>query len=300
MKRVLVTGATGFIGRSALVPLQKLGFEVHALARALPDAPDAGVTWHKADLLGDDAHAIPSILKAVRPSHLLHFAWYAEHGKFWTSPLNLEWLAATLNLLRGFAESGGRRFVGAGTCAEYDWSGDIYEEAATPLKPATLYGAAKASAFLTGAAYAKTAGIEFAWGRIFHLFGAGEAPSRIIPTLIRAHLHGGAVDCGGGNQKMDFLPAASVANAFAHLCAAEVEGAVNIGSGEGKSLREISALIASLAEAATGKSRGEIRFGAREDSGPSRLVPSTAKIAATGWLPPQSLASGLSDYVRQL
>jgi nucleoside-diphosphate-sugar epimerase len=297
--RVLVTGAKGFIGRGALAPLRRRGFEVHAVARALPDAAarDAspGVTWHAADLLVPGGAR--AVLEAVRPSHLLHFAWYAEHGKFWTSPLNLTWLAATLSLLRDFAEAGGTRFVGAGTCAEYDWSGDTYDEATTPLRPATLYGAAKSSAFLTGEAFAKTAGIEFAWGRIFHLFGPGEAPGRIIPTLLRAHLQGGSVECGPGNQQLDFLPSASVADAFAHLCASDARGAINIGTGQGNTLREISAKIAALNREINGESRGEVRFGVREESGPARLVPTVARLSSTGWLPPESLETGLKAYL---
>ena len=295
-----MTGATGFIGRSALAPLQRLGFEVHALAREIPNPSFIpGVTWHQADLLiptRAGSISVREILETIRPSHLLHFAWYAEHGKFWSSPLNLDWLTATLQLMRDFAETGGQRFVGAGTCAEYDWTEPNLtqcDEATTPLRPATLYGAAKASTFLTGEAFAKSTGIEFAWGRIFHLFGPGESPTRIVPALIRAHLRGESLDCGGGNQLFDFLQSAQVAEAFAHLCAADLQGSVNIGSGEEKTLRDLSGMIAKLA----GESRGEIRFGARPDSGPDRLAPSVAKLQASGWRPSEGLEEGLRKLV---
>src|SRR4051812_46284141 len=98
-RRVLVTGATGFISRHSLAPLRRRGFEVHALARSIPADTTPGITWHTGDLLTGDAR---SLLEAVRPTHLLHFAWYAEHGKFWTSAHNLEWISATLSLLRDF------------------------------------------------------------------------------------------------------------------------------------------------------------------------------------------------------
>ena len=98
--RILVTGANGFIGRQALAPLLKLGFEVHAASWG-PQAQDVppinGVQCHAVDLmLPDNARGL---LEKVQPACLLHFAWYAEHGKFWDSPHNLPWLSATLSVL---------------------------------------------------------------------------------------------------------------------------------------------------------------------------------------------------------
>ena len=61
----------------------------------------------------------------IRPEVLIHLAWYAEHGKYWTSPENVRWVEASLALLRGFAAAGGRRVVMAGTCAEYEWSREV-------------------------------------------------------------------------------------------------------------------------------------------------------------------------------
>jgi nucleoside-diphosphate-sugar epimerase len=286
-RRVLVTGATGFIGRTALAPLGALGFEVHAVARApRPDAA-GGVRWHRADLLAGEG---PGVIRDIAPTHLLHFAWYAEHGKFWNSPHNLDWLKATLDLLRAFADAGGTRFVGAGTCAEYDWSRSRYDEASTPLLPANLYGAAKASAWLTGSAFAREAGLSFAWGRIFHLFGPGEPVTRIVPALCRAHLEGGRLDCTEGTQLRDFLPVAAVGEAFARLCADDGQGAFNIGSGRGVTLRALSARIAELA----GR-EGDVRFGALYDAGPERLVPEIERLRATGWRPPESLDAALRE-----
>jgi nucleoside-diphosphate-sugar epimerase len=110
-------------------------------------------------------------------------------------------------------------------------------------------------------------------------------------------LTGGSVDCGPADQRFEFLPAASVADGFAHLCDADVLGAFNIGTGVGKTLRELSERIAAVVRQATGESRGEIRFGMRENSGPQSLVPSAKKIIATGWEPPESLEVALKRYV---
>src|SRR5271166_1690858 len=83
MNKVLVTGASGFIGWHTLTPLLEAGYEVHAVSlRACEDGPD-GVVWHRADLL--DGECVRSLLHRVRPSHLIHFAWFVAPGKYWTS-----------------------------------------------------------------------------------------------------------------------------------------------------------------------------------------------------------------------
>src|ERR1700722_19624324 len=116
MNRVLLTGSSGFIGRHAVDELARLGYEVHVTSRQKSDL--SGAITHQVDLL--DAHQTADLLRAIKPTHLIHFAWYVEHGKYWTSLSNLDWVAASVGLFKSFAENGGRRAVFAGTCAEYD------------------------------------------------------------------------------------------------------------------------------------------------------------------------------------
>ena len=123
LKRVLVTGAGGFIGRSSIAPLKRLGFEVHAVYSGAPGhAPTApeGAFTHVADLLSEGQ--VDALLERVAPTHLLHFAWIATPGIYWHSPENFRWLAASENLLRGFRARAGIRAVMAGSSGEYDWS----------------------------------------------------------------------------------------------------------------------------------------------------------------------------------
>src|SRR6185312_10743533 len=119
--RVLLTGGSGFIGSRAIAPLLAAGYEVHALGRRRGASPD--VTWHELDLLDD--RATGRVVADVAAERLLHLAWHTEHGRFWSAPENLDWVAASVRLMRAFAEAGGRRAVIAGTCAEYDWTGAV-------------------------------------------------------------------------------------------------------------------------------------------------------------------------------
>ncbi|HYG11556.1 MAG TPA: NAD(P)-dependent oxidoreductase [Pyrinomonadaceae bacterium] len=253
MRKVLLTGATGFIGRHCLPALAAAGFEeIHAVstreaqggAHVLASAAEtARVRWHSADLLSDDA--AERVMAEVRPTHLLHMAWYAEPGKYWTSPLNEDWLRASVRLFGAFAGHGGERVVAAGTCAEYDWNyGGYCSESETPLAPATLYGECKRALHDALDALARERGLSAAWGRIFFLYGAHEHPQRLVSSVIRALLRGEPARCTHGEQLRDFLDVRDVADAFVALLASDVRGAVNIASGEAVSLKTVVNKIA--------------------------------------------------------
>ena len=140
-KRVLLTGASGFIGRHCLRPLQARGFEVHAVSRTAPTGDDSGAVWHSADLLQPGAAA--ALLATVQPTHLLHLAWFVVPGKLITAPENFDWVRASFELVRDFADAGGKRLAVCGSGYEYDWSYGYCSERLTPAVPNTVYGACK-------------------------------------------------------------------------------------------------------------------------------------------------------------
>ena len=245
MKSVLVTGATGFIGRYTLLRLQALGYQVHAVSnQSTPNKNIELVTWHCANLLAPGE--ITALMNKVRPTHLLHFAWYAQPGKFWTAPENLDWVKATLCLMQAFYEVGGYRLVMAGSCAEYDWSFDCCSEVSTPCHPATLYGSAKHSVQILLNAWAAKTGLSSAWGRIFFLYGPGEYPSRLVPSVILSLMNHQNARCTHGNQIRDFMYVEDVAAAFVALLDSEITGPVNIASGIPVALKDVIHTISDL------------------------------------------------------
>ena len=295
MKKVLLTGASGFIGRHIIPFLIKSDYEVHAVFNITKPAfnEEINLFWHQCNLLNSEEQK--QLLVEIKPSHLLDFAWYAVHGKYWTSLENIKWVQASLELAINFHNSGGKRAVFAGTCAEYDWNYGYCSEGITPIRPQTLYGICKNSLQQILAQFSKQTGISSAWGRIFFLYGPYEAKSRLVPSVITSLLQEQPVRCTDGNQIRDFLYVEDVASAFVSLLESNVEGPVNIASGQPVALKTIIYTIADL----LGK-RHLIELGALPvpENESSFLVADVGKLSEkVKWQPKFNLNMGLEHTI---
>jgi nucleoside-diphosphate-sugar epimerase len=289
-RKVLVTGARGFIGRRCLTRLASRGFEVHAVSSTVASANTG--KWHRCDLL--EGTSVEKLIAEVRPTHLLHLAWIAKPGVFWASTENLAWLASGIRLVAAFYGAGGIRAVGAGSCAEYVESGTDCHEDRTAIAPGTLYGEAKAAMYFGLRAAARGRG-TWAWARLFFPYGPGEPPGRFIPSVIDGLIQGAPVDCTHGAQVRDFIHVDDVADAFVALVAGEASGAYNVGTGCGMSLREVAAAI--VAELGHGEL---LRFSKRQAPAydPARIVADIGKIHHEhGWVPRVALAEGIHGTI---
>jgi nucleoside-diphosphate-sugar epimerase len=278
-KRVLVTGGSGFIGRHMTAHLEELGYEVHA------------VGYPAVDLLDDSSRR--RLLEVLRPTHLVHLAWHVPPGKYLTSTENVRWVQASLGLLTEFAAVGGQRVVTAGTCAEYSWEdGDgVCREDETPLRPASLYGVSKDALRRMQESMARTIGFSAAWGRIFFPYGAGEPEGRLVPSVMRSVLAGEPARCSHGRQVRDFIYVDDVARAFAAVLDSDLEGPVNIGTGEGVTIAEVAQAAASAAGRPDLLQLGALP--AREGE-PDRLVADTGRLASIGFARKFSLEQGMA------
>ncbi len=293
MTRVLITGASGFIGHPAMSVLIQRGFEVHAVSRQRAGLTE-GAHWHALDLLAPGAPRL--LIERIRPQRLLHLAWYAEPGSFWDSPENQRWVTASSDLLKAFALNGGERAVIAGSCTEYDWSvGGECRESATPLRPATAYGQAKLELYEATADLARRSGIEFGWARIFFVYGPREHPARLVSSVARKILAGERAPISEGTQVRDFAYVGDVGEALAAILDSTVQGAVNVASGTPVSVAELVRMIAEEAGGPDLVERGALPV--REGDPPSLTADIRRLTEELGWRPRISLSAGVERTV---
>ncbi|MBB6123745.1 NAD-dependent epimerase/dehydratase family protein [Sphingobium subterraneum] len=253
--KILVTGSSGFVGRQVIAQLVRQGATVVGSSRVATEIQ--GIEHVTADLIVPGAAA--ALIDRVRPTHLLHLAWNAQPGKFWTAANNLDWCGASLELIRSFHAAGGQRAVLAGSCAEYDWSGNgRLDERISPANPATLYGVAKDALRRLVLRDAEQHGHSVAWGRIFWLYGPGEAAGRLVSDVAAALRDGNEPAVSKGTQMRDFMHVADAAGAFVAALRGDYQGIFNICSGSAVAVCDV---VRSLAEA-MGKPE-HVRFGAR-------------------------------------
>ncbi len=260
---VLLTGASGFVGKQVYKSLLNLGIKVRVVLRdgktaEIESSEHLESVIFTKDLFSENEIWWESACNGV--DTIIHVAWYAEPGKYLDSPKNIDCLMGTLALAKGAAQARIRRFIGIGTCFEYDLTFG-YLSTDTPLKPLTSYASAKAAAFMTLSKWLPIQEIEFAWCRLFYLYGEGEDSRRLVPYL-RAMLESGRpAVLTSGNQIRDFLDVRMAGEMICQAALSEAQGPINICSGTPVTVRELAEKISDE----YGR-RDLLKFGERPDN----------------------------------
>lgn len=287
--RVLLTGATGFIGRAVVSRLVSQGVEVLALTT---DANGVRAEWgieavdadRRLESLAHEA------IRAFRPSVLLHLAWSGLPDYSATSCLsNVEYSTRTI---RTALDSGVSRFVGAGSCWEYgDRQGSLQEDMTS--HPLSMFAQAKSCIRELLATTAGTTGAEARWGRIFYVYGPGQRKTSLIPMAIEAFKSGKSPELQDSKQAIDLIHVGDVADGLVLLALAEgPSGTFNLGSGSPVRVTDVVELV----RAAVTGDKPALPEGVCGD-----IRASWADIVkmsdAFGWYPSTSLADGIKHML---
>jgi nucleoside-diphosphate-sugar epimerase len=265
---ILLTGSTGFVGRAVTRVLHSAG---HRLCHVVRRGSEARIP-----ILGPQDRLIPVEDLFAQSSGwwghvmqdqdlVLHMAWYAEAGKYQTSPRNLDCLAGTLAMAQGAAQAQLRRFVGVGTCLEYDLrspqgvSHSVGPD--SPLNPQSPYAAAKAACALALGQNLPQSGVDFLWARLFYLHGEGEDPRRLVAALNESLSKGEPIALTSGRQIRDFLEVSEAAEMLVSDALSDLSGVSNICSQTGITVRSLAEQIADR----YGR-RDLLQFGTRPDN----------------------------------
>lgn len=247
MTRILVTGATGFVGRQIIRALGSADVKLLPVVRAGKEDEVAGLSNIESVISTHDLFSESESWweeQCHGTDIVIHAAWYAEPGKYLQAPQNIDCLIGSLRLAKGAAKSGVRRLIGIGTCFEYDLAHSVLS-VDTPLKPLTVYAACKASLYLALSQWwLPNQSGGFVWCRLFYLFGEGEDERRLVPYIRKQLENGKPAELTSGKQIRDFMDVVDAGRKIAEVALSDRIGPFNISSGVPITVRQLAERIA--------------------------------------------------------
>lgn len=263
MKTLLLTGASGFVGKQIFKALSESKFRIVLVVRtgkesSFQNQPNVDRIVCSPDIFQESTDWWTEQCKDI--DAVIHAAWYAEPGKYLQSSKNMDCLIGSLNLAKGAATAGVKRFVGIGTCFEYDLSAGVLSTD-TPLNPLTAYAGAKAALYMGLSQWLPEQSVEFAWCRLFYLYGDSEDERRLFPYLHKQLSKGESVELTSGKQIRDFLDVVEAGRRIAKIALGDQQGPINVCSGVPITVRQLAEQIAD-----DYCRRDLLKFGARPDN----------------------------------
>jgi UDP-glucose 4-epimerase len=293
-KTVLVTGATGFLGKNLIIQLLEMGTEIYVLARDCAKLPK-GLNCIQADLSTVDISKIFDHFNKL--DVVFHLAAAGVKGQDDNTIFDVN-TTKSLQLLTKASECGVKTFIAAGTYFEFgDQQSPITESAV--IRPKSVYAASKAAFSLLATEVTKNLQLSSIILRIFQMYGPHEDHQRLIPTIIQKLLCNENVPLTAGDQLRDFVYVDDVVDAFliagVHKMAPGTSLKLNIGSGTSLSVRQVAQHIHRLIDG-----KGKLLFGAirqRENAIHCAIADSTQAKSILGWTSQHSIEEGLKKTI---
>ena len=302
MKKVIVTGATGFVGSWVTKELLAHGIEVIAVVREnshnLEKLQGQNVKIVFCNL--SNMSSLPQLIEDRDIDTVYHFGWQGVSDEdIRNADIQMENVKATLDLIKVMPDLGSRTFIGAGSLHEIESFYDMKEDKVIK-NLGYMYKAAKISAHWMGKALAGSMGIRFFWPIISNTFGAGENSGRLINTIVRKVLKGEVPALSAGKQNYDFVYISDVARALYLIGEKGIDGTnYFIGSGEAKPLREYLEIVGSMANK-TNNSNIALGFGEIKSNVvylPGEVFDISTLVRDTGYAPQISFEEGVEQTV---
>ncbi|MDC1443536.1 NAD(P)-dependent oxidoreductase [Gammaproteobacteria bacterium] len=295
--KVLITGASGFIGKYIINILDPDEYEIHAIYNQ--NKPINGlkkITWHQVDLFNNKE--VGEVMEVIKPTHVIHLAWYAEHGKFWNSDKNIGWIDATIKLFKEFKRLNGIKFIVSGTKAEY-FDGEFFEEHLNSVfecieemepNPDTLYGKSK------NLLHKKLKELDvdkksLVWARVFDTYGPYENEKKFCSYVIKSAQENHAISCKNPQLELDFLHVMDIAKAFKVILLNDFTGTINISSGNSISLKGIAQYILKKLKK---EKLLELNLHSKDQR---KIYGNNTLLKSIGWSVEHEIDSGLDDLI---
>jgi nucleoside-diphosphate-sugar epimerase len=295
--KILVTGATGFIGSAFAKLALSRGHSIGGMMLPTETPPkhvpvSDRMVWIKGTL----AELPWREIETFRPDACVHFAWIATPGVYLESPENEKHLEWSLNLARRLKGIGMGQFIGVGTCIEYKITNAPLNEDRTPVDPTTLYSRCKNTLRETLEAEARKDGSYFCWGRVFYPYGVGEHPARLCSSLIQKFRRGEKLVLKTPHSTKDYIYIEDLAAAILLTLEKKFQGTINWGTGVGISVREIADAVAAM----IGRPELVAEVSPPEIDPLGYVVADAGRLRALGWQPTHDLQAGLEKLMASL
>lgn len=301
MKRVAITGATGFVGANLARRLLQVGHELHLLVR-----PDHAL-WRIEDIRGDinlhdadlgDRATVEATIRRIKPDWVFHLA---AHGAYsWQTELAemvRTNVIGSMNLIEAAARVGVEVLVNTGSSSEYGYKDHAPSEREL-IEPNSYYALTKSSATMFCQFTARKCGIRMPTLRLYSVYGPYEEPRRLVPALIVKGLESRLPPLASPDTARDYVYVADVLDAY--LLAATVDNAdpgevFNVGSGIQTTLRDIVDISRRLLRLSDAPEWGTLPDRAWDTT--IWRADSTRIRSQLGWEPRHDLRAGLAETI---
>jgi nucleoside-diphosphate-sugar epimerase len=238
-KKIAVLGANGFLGSPIVETFCARGWEVVGFSRS--KNINSAVQEYSADLFNEAS--LKLALSKSKPNVVLSTAWDTQHGKFWTNESNVVYRDATLRFAELSFEAGAEAFIGLGTMSEYGSSPGFCNAYSSPLVANDIYSRSKIETGLRLQEIGNRLGGRTNWIRAFQAFGPSEKPERFIPGLLSNLANKRKFSIRTPNFEMDWIHTSDVAAAIFFAIENQLEHFVDVGTGIGTTVRDLSELL---------------------------------------------------------
>ena len=282
MPKIAILGVTGFLGSPIADSFEAKGWEVIAYSRT------ATGNSARQEILADlfEEESLRRALLLSQPNVILSTAWDTEHGKFWTNESNIDYRNATLKFAELSFQVGVETFIGLGTMSEYGTSPGFCDANITPLIISDIYSKSKIETGIELKKIGEAFERHTHWARVFQAFGRNEKSERFVPGLISKLQKGTEFSIRTPNFEMDWIHTADVASAIVFMLENRLNHFVDIGTGIGTTVKELSELICEEFELDSNLLDYSEQIPGHEKKA---VVDKRSQLLSLGWQPTESL-----------
>lgn len=249
-KKVIVTGATGFVGSHLVRRLLNEGAQVHAFVRRSSNLwriedIKARLTLHEVSLT--DTDLLNKTIESIKPDHVFHLATYGGVGGQADNQQIMDTnYIGTVNLLNACNNAGYEGFINTGSSSEYGVKDEPMKEDMIP-EPYNTYGATKAAATIYCQSQAREKGLPITTLRLFSPFGPCDEPNRLISYVTKSMLKNEGIKLSSKSHVRDYIYIDDVIESYMAVIREKSYGKVyNIGSNQQHTVEQVFDIIAKI------------------------------------------------------